>query len=576
MSDKVATCPEWVLCDTCRAIVYRKRWIRSKLVCPECGHHTMVDGETRLEQLADPGSLKQLDRPQRDSPDVLGFVDTMPYPRRLAEARAKTGLEGAVTSAQLCIEGSPAVVAVMDFRFLGGSLGVHAGSALIEAADAALERRLPLIVVTASGGARMQEGAIALMQMARTSAAWERLDSAGLLTISVVTDPTFGGVAASFATLSDVIVGEMGARLGFAGRRVIEQTIGKELPDDFQTVEFLLERGFVDMVLHRQSLRAELAKLLRAASPPDTSGEHAEVAAGAGDSVVRDSAQLPADQPWDQVRLSRDLTRPTMLDYVNLVFDDFRELSGDRVSGECPAMVTGLARLAGRRVVVIGQQKGHTLEELSKRNFGMAYPAGYRKAARVMRLAAKLSVPVVTLVDTPGAYPGEHAEEQGQAGAIAENLRLMMSLPVPIVTVVTGEGGSGGALGIAVANRVLIWQHATYSVISPEGCASILWKDSAQGPAAAAALGLSARELLRLGVVDGVLTEPDGGVGADPMLAAERLRSAITASLDDLGRLDADQLKGDRMRRFSAFGSFDTADMAGITSRWGVHDEMAG
>src|SRR5690606_8763996 len=172
--------------------------------------------------------------------------------------------------------------------------------------------------------------------------------------------------------------------------------------------------------------------------------------------------------------------------------------------------------------------------------------------------------------------PGEHAEEQGQAGAIAENLRLMMSLPVPIVTVVTGEGGSGGALGIAVANRVLIWQHATYSVISPEGCASILWKDCAQGPAAAAALGLSARELLRLGVVDGVLTEPDGGVGADPMLAAERLRSAITASLDDLGRLDADQLKGDRMRRFSAFGSFDTADMAGITSRWGVHDEMAG
>jgi acetyl-CoA carboxylase carboxyl transferase subunit beta len=220
-------------------------------------------------------------------------------------------------------------------------------------------------------------------------------------------------------------------------------------------------------------------------------------------------------------------------------------------------MVAGLARLDGLPVAVIGQQKGHTPAQLAERNFGMPNPAGYRKAARVMRLAAKLGLPVVTLVDTPGAYPGERAEEQGQASAIAENLRLMASLPVPVVSVVTGEGGSGGALGIAVANRVLIWEHAVYSVISPEGCASILWKDPALGPRAAAALGLSSRDLLRLGVVDGVLPEPEGGPGADPVRAADQLRSAVLASLAELSTMDATQLVRDRRERFERFGRPD-------------------
>jgi acetyl-CoA carboxylase carboxyl transferase subunit beta len=242
------------------------------------------------------------------------------------------------------------------------------------------------------------------------------------------------------------------------------------------------------------------------------------------------------------------------LDYINLAFDGFVELHGDRVSGECPAMVAGLARLGGMPVAVIGQQKGHTPAELAERNFGMPGPDGYRKAARVMRLAAKLGLPVVTLVDTPGAYPGEQAEEQGQAFAIAENLRLMASLPVPVVTVVTGEGGSGGALGIAVANRVLIWEHAVYSVISPEGCAAILWKDPTFGPIAAAALGLTARDLLRLGIVDGVLPEPTAGLGADPVRAADELRAALLASLAELSTMDAAQLVEHRRERFDRFG----------------------
>lgn len=564
----------WVLCDNCRKILYSRRWIESQKVCPECGAHSALDAMTRLEQLADPGSIRLIQMPTGVDPDVLGFVDTMPYGQRLAQARARTGLDAAVVSARITVQELPLVVAVMDFRFLGGSLGAVAGEAITTVAETAIADGVPMLAITASGGARMQEGAISLMQMAKTSGAWAKLDEAGLLTISLVTDPTYGGVAASFATLSDVIIAEQGARLGFAGRRVIEQTIRRKLPREFQTVEFLLERGFVDMVLPRQSVRSELAKLLRAGSWPGAAcpPEPAEPAEPAKpDVLVRDPGLLPETEAWQQVRKARELDRPTMLDYVAFAFDDFQELHGDRVSGECTAMVAGLARLDGRPVAVIGQQKGHTLAELNERNFGMPNPPGYRKAARVMRLAAKLGIPVVTLVDTPGAHPGEEAEETGQAQAIAENLRLMASLPVPVVSVVTGEGGSGGALGIAVANEVLIWEHAIYSVISPEGCASILWKDPAKGSDAAAALGLSSRDLLRLGVVDGVLREPPGGVGADPPAAADGLRAAVSASLAKLSSMSAAELREHRWQRFARFGGQDKARHVEVLAELAPH-----
>nr|WP_281170316.1 acetyl-CoA carboxylase carboxyltransferase subunit alpha [Amycolatopsis nigrescens] len=546
---------EWMLCTNCRTVLYRRRWVKDQRVCCECGHHSRLDARTRLETLADPGSVRPIELPHGLVPDVLGFVDTMPYLQRLAEARARTGLDAAVVCARLTIEGMPVVLAVMDFCFLGGSLGAVAGAAITKAAETAVADGVPLLAVTASGGARMQEGAISLMQMAKTSAAWAKLDEAGLLSISLITDPTFGGVAASFATLSDVIIAENGARLGFAGRRVIEQTIRQRLPREFQTAEFLLERGFVDLVRPRHALREELAKLLRAGTRSPLPAPADRVDAEPGQEVLRDPGRLAEYEPWQQVRKARALDRPTTLDYIARVFDDFLELRGDRISGDCPAMVAGIARLDGHPVAVIGQQKGHTPAQLSARNFGMPTPPGYRKAARVMRLAAKLGLPVVTLVDTPGAYPGARAEEQGQAPAIAENLRLMASLPVPVVSVITGEGGSGGALGIAVANQVLIWEHAIYSVISPEGCASILWKDAGMNATAAAALGLSSRDLLRLGVVDGVLPEPAGGVGADPAAAADRLRAAIRDSLAELAGLDAAELVAHRWQRFARFGA---------------------
>ncbi|MEV2215003.1 acetyl-CoA carboxylase, carboxyltransferase subunit beta [Streptomyces sp. NPDC050997] len=542
----------WLVCGRCSAMLYGKRYARGARVCPECGWHGPLTAAERLEQLLDPESTRLLDTAVSDS-DPLEFTDSRPYADRLRDARAKTGMPDAVLCARGLVEGNPVVVAAMDFRFLGGSLGANVGEAVTQACEIALRERTPLLLVTASGGARMQEGIVSLMQMAKTSQALGQLDEAGILTITLISDPTFGGVAASYATLTDVIVAEPGARLGFAGPRVIEQTIRQTLPPGFQTAEFLLEHGVVDMIVPRVELRSALGQLLSVASRQPDGVPHERSAERIA--VIRDPAMLPERDPWECVQAARRLGRPTTLDYIGLLLADFTELHGDRAYADCPALVAGLGRLEGTSVVVIGTQKGHNARDLAARNYGMPTPAGYRKAARVMRLAAKLGLPVVTFVDTAGAYPGIEAEEHGQSVAIAENLKLMAGLPVPVVAVVTGEGGSGGALALAFADRVLMCANAVYSVISAEGCASILWKDPAAAPQAAAALRVDARSLLALGIVDGVVREPGDGAETDHLAAAGALRDALADGLAGLLPLDQMTLVTARRARFRRFGA---------------------
>ncbi|GAB3435943.1 acetyl-CoA carboxylase carboxyltransferase subunit alpha [Flindersiella endophytica] len=553
------TC-DWVVCEGCRTLLYRRRFERHLDVCAECGHHAPLTARRRLDLLLDPGSAEPLDV-GAETVDHLGFVDSRSYPDRLREARDRTGMPEAVLCVRGRIDGHPVVVAAMDFRFLGGSLGGAVGELITQAAEHALRDRTPLLIVSASGGARMQEGAISLMQMAKTSAALGQLDDAGVLTVSIVTDPTYGGVAASYATSCDVIIAEPGARLGFAGPRVIRQTIKQELPEGFQTAEYLLDKGLIDDIQPRSSLRTVLSRLLTFAEP------------GGPPPRSPDGPPAPRRRPettdaWEVVQLARQLERPTTLDYIGYLFESFHELHGDRLSGDCSAIVGGVGVLEGRPVVVVGHQKGHNPAELMARNFGMAEPAGYRKAARLMRLAAKLGVPVVTLIDTPGAYPGIAAEDQGQALAIAENLRLMAGLPVPVVAVVTGEGGSGGALALGVANRVLMCANAIYSVISPEGCAAILWKDSALAPTAAKALGLRASDLLRHEVIDAIVPEPDGGAQQDPAEAACLLGDALVGAVDELRDVRPDQLVRDRRARFRRMGLTAGSEEGGRDGAW--------
>jgi acetyl-CoA carboxylase carboxyl transferase beta subunit/acetyl-CoA carboxylase carboxyl transferase alpha subunit len=544
--------PSWVQCRSCDTLLYAKRLARNLMVCPECGEHKRLTARTRIAQLADPETFAPLALTSPPA-DVLGFVDSQPYPHRLARARHATGLEDAVLCGECRIEGHPIVLAVMDFRFMGGSLGSTVGEHITQAAERAIDRSLPLLLVTTSGGARMQEGAIALMQMVKTSAAVATMREAGLLTVSLITDPTYGGVAASYATNTDVLIAEPGARLGFAGPRVIRQTISQELPAGFQTAEFLLERGQVDAVVERRDLRSHLSRILSAAGPPPGALPHRE-----GGILVQDPARLVERDPWDVVRLVRDPGRPTTRDYLDRVLDGFVELHGDRQEGDCAAVVAGLGRLDGLPVAVVGTQKGHTTRELVASNFGMPRPAGYRKALRVMQLAARLGLPVVTLVDTPGAFPGADAEAGGQMVAIAQNILQLTTLPTPVVAIITGEGGSGGALALAVADRVLVTENGTYSVISPEGCSAILWNTPAAAPEAARALRLTAPELLRLKVVDGVVPEPPGGAQRDIHTASENLRAALHQALDELLRTPSRSLLQARRARFRRYGGTAT------------------
>jgi len=255
---------------------------------------------------------------------------------------------------------------------------------------------------------------------------------------------------------------------------------------------------------------------------------------------------------WERVQLAR----PYSLDYVKMIASDFTELHGDRLFSEDKAMIGGLAVIEGHKVVLIGQQKGRDTKENLNRNFGMSHPEGYRKALRLMKMAAKFGKPLVTLVDTPGAYPGIGAEERGQAEAIARNLLEMSRLPVPILVIVIGEGGSGGALGIGVGDTVIMMEYAIYSVISPEGCAAILWGDRGKAKQAAEALRLTAPDLLQLGVVDGMVPEPTGGAHRDPRTAAENLKKVIVENLDALAQTPVPALLERRLEKYSRMGTF--------------------
>jgi acetyl-CoA carboxylase carboxyl transferase subunit beta len=557
LSSEVAAPPrpaqvEWTKCPSCDAFVYHKRLKRNLGVCPECNYHFRLGVRERLAQLLDEGSFEDLSA-DIEPVDPLSFADSKPYSERLAAAQKKTGNREGALYGTATIEGNPLVVVIMDFAFIGGSMGGGVGEAITRAAELALERRLPLLSISASGGARMQEGCVSLMQLAKTSQAVARLHEEGLLFISLLADPTYGGVSASFATLGDLLVSEPGSYIGFAGPKVIEQTIRQKLPEGFQTAEFLLDHGQLDLVEPRENLRNTLRKIL--AFHTNAGSTDGALPEATGTTPIADPDQLAAGDPWEIVQLARHIERPNTLEYISYIFDDFQELAGDRLFDQDAAIVGGLARLGDVTVMVLGHQKGHTTAEMMERNFGMPNPEGYRKGLRLMRYAAKFGLPIVTFVDTPGAYPGIGAEERGQSIAIAQSIMEMSRFPVPIVTVVTGEGGSGGALALAVGDRVLMMENSYYSVISPEGCSTILFKDAAQAPRAAAALRVTARDLLRLKIMDAIVPEPEGGAHTDPLAAAQNLKTAIVTCFEELRKLKPDELVTQRYERFRMFGA---------------------
>ncbi len=498
----------WRKCNKCGQPIYVEDVKNNDYVCPKCGGYFRVHARRRIEITVDEGTFEEWDK-------EMGFSNPLDFPgyeKKVVAAREKTGLDEAVVTGSGTIGGHKAAVGVCDARFLMSSMGYVVGEKITRMVERATREALPVILFACSGGARMQEGIVSLMQMAKTSAALKRHREAGQLYISVLTDPTTGGVTASFAMLGDIILAEPKALIGFAGPRVIEQTIGQKLPEGFQRSEFLLDHGFVDKIVERREMKENLARILKIHEKQDEARETLRKSVGENSwnnllSLDSEAEKTQGKSPWDTVLLSRKPDRPTALDYIESLFDDFMEFHGDRCFRDDGAVVGGIAMFHGVPVTVIGQQKGRNTKENIKRNFGMPSPEGYRKALRLMKEAEQFHRPVIFFVDTPGAFCGIEAEERGQGEAIARNLFELSSLKTPVLSIVIGEGGSGGALALAVANQVWMMENSVYSVLSPEGFASILWKDSKKAPEAARVMKMTARDLKELHLVEHVIPE---------------------------------------------------------------------
>ncbi len=534
-------------CGSCGLATPRDGLRGALWTCSSCGHHFSMPARDRIDSLVDPRSFKELAK-GLVSVDPLRFSDKRAYRARLLEARRQTGLREAVVTGIAKLDGLPVVLAVFDFAFLGGTMGSAVGEKIADAFEVATRRRWPVVSVASSGGARMQEGMLSLLQMAKTSAARARHHAAGLAHISVLTNPTFGGVAASFASLGDVLIAEPGAQVGFVGPRVIEATLKETLPPESHRAERLFAGGMVDLLVGRRELRETISYLVR----------HLRRTRRPRGRARREHAPAPeraAGTPaWEVVKLARRPDRPTTMSHIGRLLARFAELHGDRQFGDDPAVVGGLGEIDGHTVVVVGQERGATPEEAERRRGGMAYPEGYRKALRLMHLAAKFRLPLVTFIDTPGAYPGYEAEQRGVAQALAHNLQAMALLPTPIVAVVVGEGGSGGALALGVGDRVLMMENAYFSVISPEGASAILYRDPSRAADLAAALKLTAPDLLRLGIIDEIVAEPPGGAHTDPAAATEMLRGRIVSALDALEPVSPERLVRRRYEKYRGIG----------------------
>ncbi len=535
--------PEGLLrkCNKCGGAIIAEDVKKDHYICPKCGGYFRVHARRRIEMITDEGSFEEWDS------DLQGGnpLEYKGYEEKLKKLQEKTGLSEAVVTGKAKIDGREVVIGVCDGRFLMASMGEAVGEKIARAVERATKERLPVILFACSGGARMQEGIVSLMQMAKTSAALKRHSDAGLLYISVLTDPTTGGVTASFAMLGDVILAEPKALIGFAGPRVIEQTIGQKLPDGFQRAEFLLEHGFLDAIVERPQMKETLSKILAL---------H-EVGEGTGFNRKKCDVELTSGSKmnmtaWQRVELSRRKDRPVGSDYIDALFTDFVEFHGDRYFADDKAIIGGVARFNGTPVTVIAQAKGRNTKENIERNFGMPQPEGYRKALRLMKQAEKFSRPVICLVDTPGAFCGLEAEERGQGEAIARNIYEMSGLRVPVVSIIIGEGGSGGALAMATSDEVWMLENSIYSILSPEGFASILWKDSSKAKEAAEVMKLTAENLKAQGIVERVFAEPEEYIVQNMDVVIMQMDEAIEEFLMKYKSLSEQELIEHRYERF--------------------------
>lgn len=507
---------------------------------------TPASARDRIALVADTGSLEAWDE-DVVSLDPLRFSDSLPYTERLAAATARVGLPEAVLTGRVTVAGHPLVVVAGEFGFLGGSIGTATGERVTRAIERALESRLPVLILPASGGTRMQEGTPALMQMAKTTAAVRRLLDAGLTYIACLTHPTMGGVLASWGSLGVVTFAMPGALIGFAGPRVVEMLTGRRLPEGIQSAEHLFARGLVDDVVAPEDLRERVLRVLAVTAGAP---EPARRAPTGGDR--RAATPAPGDA-WASVLHARNPLRPSAAQLLQAWATDITLLRGDGAGGDDdPGCLAALARLRGVPAVVVAQHR-------DRHGPSRMGPAGFRKALRAMALAEQLGLPLVTIIDTPGAEMTVAAEEGGLSAEIARCLATLSSLRVPTLAVLAGEGGSGGALALLLADRVVCAEHAYLAAIAPEGASAILYRSTDRAAELAAAQGGASWELARFGIVDVIVPERPSA-DREPDAYAARLGDAVEAELRWLLEQQAETRRAQRVRRYRYAGNPKESD----------------
>jgi acetyl-CoA carboxylase carboxyl transferase subunit beta len=456
-----------------------------------------------------------------------------------------------VVTGECQIGGVEVVLVVLDFGFMGGSIGSVVGEKVALSFELAARKGKPLVTMVTGGGVRIQEGLLSLMQMAKTVTAANGLKEKGFAHIAVLANPSTGPAYASFANLADLVFAEPGSLMGLASLQTLKEVSSKPLPVDAHTAEAHLNRGLIDQVVDRENLRDTLITVLNLLTSRNgkTSLPKKEL------KKTKRISLKPKENPDASLALeaARHPQRPTTHDYIEHLFSDFIELRGDRINTDDRSIIGGIGRLDGMRVMVIGHQRPPNEE-----NPGHVYPEGLRKAQRLMALAAKFKLPLITLVDTRGAFPGLQAEEHGIGNALANTISLMAELPTPIVSVIIGEGGCEGALALSVSDLILMNQYAIYSPISPEGAAQRIFRDATRSKEAAEVLKLTAKDCLDLGIVDGIVAEPEGGAHNDPTASAQNLRVALLKQLSTLIEESPKKLVKTRYKKFRRMGEYST------------------
>ena len=522
-------------------------YIRNK-ICPACRFHYSMTARERIDFLADQDSFKEINR-SLVSLDPLSFSSRTSYRDRLFSDQKRTGLTEAVVTGTCTIDGISCVLAILDFGFLGGTMGCVVGEKISLAFERAAKMKIPVISVVTSGGSRIQEGVLSLMQMAKTSVASNHLNEKGVPYISILANPATGQAYASFANLADIILAEPGAIVGY--NPISNITSGEDsLAENTHTSESHLEHGLVDAVVERTELKGIVSVLL------DLFQKEFRIYGSSGNQEA--SRTYESSGAWHSVQLARHTSRPTSMDLMARMMDNFVELHGDRMYGDDPSIVCGLGQIGGQTVTVIGQERGHPGNLDIDRREGRAMPEGFRKAQRALSIAQKFELPVISFIDTPGANLSAEAENRGLGNSIASTMAMISGISVPTLSAVIGEGGSAGALALGATDRVIMLENAIYSAVSPEEAAEIIYQDESKVEEVAESLKLTAFDCKELGIVDQVIPEPHGGAHTDHHETARLLKRGILQELVMLQGISRKRRLKNRYKKFRNIGEYSS------------------